>query len=261
MRCGGTSSPPASRGRRAACPTMGFVRPPARRCSRCGTCSRSSRRTQTSTGGRRATNRVEPAHLLDRWILNELDDTVTVVTTALDDFDALTGATRLATFVDDLSNWYVRRSRPRFWKSSDPGRAPDAAPVPRRDEPAARAVLPVPVRRDLHASDRRPLGAHLRLAGRTGARCGRSRSEMESVRRLVSVGRARARRREGQGASAPAASAAPPSGRDAVRRGEDRDRRRAERQGARRHREPVGPRLVDRGPELPCARAHGSARR
>ncbi len=62
----------------------------------------------------------EPEHLLDRWILNELADSVQVVTDALDSFDALTASTRIATFVDDLSNWYVRRSRPRFWKSSDP---------------------------------------------------------------------------------------------------------------------------------------------
>ncbi|MBU3702618.1 MAG: isoleucine--tRNA ligase, partial [Acidimicrobiia bacterium] len=58
-------------------------------------------------------------HVLDRWILSELDDTIDAVTAALDGFDALTGATRLARFVDDLSNWYVRRSRPRFWKASD----------------------------------------------------------------------------------------------------------------------------------------------
>jgi isoleucyl-tRNA synthetase len=61
-----------------------------------------------------------PTHLLDRWILGELDDAVDTVTDALEDFDALAGATRVATFVDDLSNWYVRRSRARFWKSSDP---------------------------------------------------------------------------------------------------------------------------------------------
>ncbi len=60
------------------------------------------------------------SHLLDRWILGELDDTITSVTEALDDFDALAGSSRLAGFIDDLSNWYVRRSRPRFWKSSDP---------------------------------------------------------------------------------------------------------------------------------------------
>ena len=67
-----------------------------------------------------ATSDPTPTHVLDRWVLGELDDTVAEVTAALDDFDALGAATRLARFVDDLSNWYVRRSRPRFWKSSDP---------------------------------------------------------------------------------------------------------------------------------------------
>jgi isoleucyl-tRNA synthetase len=62
----------------------------------------------------------EPTHVLDRWALAELDATIAEVTEALDDFDALRGATRLSRFIDDLSNWYVRRSRPRFWKSSDP---------------------------------------------------------------------------------------------------------------------------------------------
>jgi isoleucyl-tRNA synthetase len=61
-----------------------------------------------------------PTHVLDRWVLSELDATVAEVTEALDGFDALRGASRLARFVDDLSNWYVRRSRPRFWKASDP---------------------------------------------------------------------------------------------------------------------------------------------
>jgi isoleucyl-tRNA synthetase len=61
-----------------------------------------------------------PEHVLDRWLLGELDDTIAEVTAALEDFDALRGASRLARFVDDLSNWYVRRSRPRFWKASDP---------------------------------------------------------------------------------------------------------------------------------------------
>jgi isoleucyl-tRNA synthetase len=61
-----------------------------------------------------------PTHVLDRWVLGELDATVAEVTRALDEFDALAGASRLARFVDDLSNWYVRRSRPRFWKASDP---------------------------------------------------------------------------------------------------------------------------------------------
>ena len=61
----------------------------------------------------------EPVHVLDRWILTRLDGTVGAVTAALDAFDVLTSATELAAFVDDLSNWYVRRSRPRFWGSED----------------------------------------------------------------------------------------------------------------------------------------------
>ena len=43
------------------------------------------------------------------------------VTGALEGYDTLTAAQLLESFVDDLSNWYVRRSRPRFWKASDPG--------------------------------------------------------------------------------------------------------------------------------------------
>jgi len=62
----------------------------------------------------------EPTHVLDRWILSRLETTTTAVTDALSSFDALAGAQALEQLVDDLSNWYVRRSRPRFWKSSDP---------------------------------------------------------------------------------------------------------------------------------------------
>ncbi|HET7482378.1 MAG TPA: isoleucine--tRNA ligase [Actinomycetota bacterium] len=54
----------------------------------------------------------------DRWILAELDDTVRVVTDALEMFDATRGGKRIERFVDDLSNWYVRRSRRRFWRSA-----------------------------------------------------------------------------------------------------------------------------------------------
>ncbi|HEV3473320.1 MAG TPA: DUF5915 domain-containing protein [Actinomycetota bacterium] len=54
---------------------------------------------------------------LDRWILAELDDTVREVTAGLDEFDTSRGGRRLDRFVDDLSNWYVRRSRRRFWRS------------------------------------------------------------------------------------------------------------------------------------------------
>ena len=106
----------------------------------------------------------QPTHVLDRWVLSELDDTVAAVTAALEGFDALGGATRLATFVDDLSNWYVRRSRPRFWKASRSGRPRHAAPVPRHGRRAAGALLPVPRRRALHHAHRRAARAPGRLA-------------------------------------------------------------------------------------------------
>ncbi|MGC8837773.1 MAG: isoleucine--tRNA ligase [Anaerolineae bacterium] len=59
----------------------------------------------------------ERRSLLDRWILSELNLLVQRTTEALDRYD-LTGAARpMEKFVDNLSNWYVRRSRRRFWKS------------------------------------------------------------------------------------------------------------------------------------------------
>ena len=53
--------------------------------------------------------------LLDRWVLGELHAVVRDVTSALDVFDTAVAGRRLAAFIDDLSNWYVRRSRRRFW--------------------------------------------------------------------------------------------------------------------------------------------------
>jgi isoleucyl-tRNA synthetase len=54
-------------------------------------------------------------NLLDRWVLSELNRLVRDVTTAMETYDVL-GATRpISDFVDNLSNWYVRLSRRRFW--------------------------------------------------------------------------------------------------------------------------------------------------
>ncbi len=56
---------------------------------------------------------------LDRWLLAELHTLVRDVTAAFESYD-VTGATRpIERFVNDLSNWYVRRSRSRFWRSGD----------------------------------------------------------------------------------------------------------------------------------------------
>ena len=48
-------------------------------------------------------------------MLSELHAVVRDVTSALEDFDTAAAGRRLTTFIDDLSNWYVRRSRRRFW--------------------------------------------------------------------------------------------------------------------------------------------------
>ena len=54
---------------------------------------------------------------LDRWLLAELGATIREVDAAMEAYDPPTAARRLEAFVLDLSQWYVRRSRRRFWKS------------------------------------------------------------------------------------------------------------------------------------------------
>ncbi len=54
---------------------------------------------------------------LDRWISSELALTAQGVTKDLDGYDVYAATQKLIAFVDALSNWYVRRSRSRFWKS------------------------------------------------------------------------------------------------------------------------------------------------
>ncbi|HEY7042889.1 MAG TPA: isoleucine--tRNA ligase [Nocardioidaceae bacterium] len=53
--------------------------------------------------------------VLDRWLLSQVHRLTRDVTLALEDFDTQRVGTQLAEFVDELSNWYVRRSRRRFW--------------------------------------------------------------------------------------------------------------------------------------------------
>jgi isoleucyl-tRNA synthetase len=52
---------------------------------------------------------------LDRWILSELNRTAAAVIQSMDSYDNFAACSRLHEFVDALSNWYVRRSRDRFW--------------------------------------------------------------------------------------------------------------------------------------------------
>jgi len=54
---------------------------------------------------------------LDKWILSHLQKLIKTVTDNLDNYDTYAASRHFEAFVDDLSNWYVRRSRRRFWKS------------------------------------------------------------------------------------------------------------------------------------------------
>ncbi len=61
------------------------------------------------------TGKLTLEHSLDRWIIAHLNETIGVVDSALSNFDSQEAGRALSTFIDDLSNWYVRRSRRRFW--------------------------------------------------------------------------------------------------------------------------------------------------
>ena len=56
---------------------------------------------------------------LDRWILLRLDSVVREVSRSLDGYRVADAARAIATFVDDLTDWYIRRSRDRFWAADE----------------------------------------------------------------------------------------------------------------------------------------------
>ncbi|MBO0686940.1 MAG: class I tRNA ligase family protein, partial [Candidatus Dormibacteraeota bacterium] len=69
------------------------------------------------TPGREAAIPLAERPVLDRWLLSRLSHLVGQVDRALDRYDVNGAARPIQAFVDELSNWYVRRSRRRFWKS------------------------------------------------------------------------------------------------------------------------------------------------
>jgi len=76
----------------------------------------SGRRTPAAAGGPRPA--VGEMGLLDRWILSRLNSLVKLARERLDDFDPAPVPRAAEELIDDLSVWYVRRSRRRFWKSA-----------------------------------------------------------------------------------------------------------------------------------------------
>ncbi len=60
-----------------------------------------------------------PQNPLDRWILSSLSEMTGEIRDSMDDYRLQQAANRFEKFIDDLTNWYVRRSRRRFWKSQN----------------------------------------------------------------------------------------------------------------------------------------------
>ncbi|MCX7591007.1 MAG: isoleucine--tRNA ligase, partial [Kiritimatiellae bacterium] len=58
-------------------------------------------------------------NVLDRWIRSALESMLAQVVDAMDSYDLQRAVTPFVGFIDDLTNWYIRRSRRRFWKSQD----------------------------------------------------------------------------------------------------------------------------------------------
>jgi isoleucyl-tRNA synthetase len=75
----------------------------------------------------------EDRSVLDRWMRSRLSATVATATGVLDGYEPFPAAVAIAELVDDASNWYVRRSRRRFWRTD-----PDADPA---DSLGAQATL------------------------------------------------------------------------------------------------------------------------
>ncbi|MBQ3289441.1 MAG: isoleucine--tRNA ligase [Kiritimatiellae bacterium] len=68
----------------------------------------------------------DSANVLDRWIVSSMETLVADVTAAMDDYDLQKAVRPFVKFIEDLTNWYIRRSRRRFWKSTNDGDKLDA---------------------------------------------------------------------------------------------------------------------------------------
>ena len=161
---------------------------------------------------------------LDRWALSRLQATVATVTERMDEFDCTAAGRAIADFVEELSNWYVRLSRRRFWEGD---RAAFATLRRCLLEVAALLAPFTPFLADeIHLNLAGGEAEELRRAARLGppARLPRARPRARRPRARggdgggPAHGRARPRRpRPGEGQGAPAAAP----------RGDRRQRRRA----------------------------------
>ncbi|HZY69857.1 MAG TPA: isoleucine--tRNA ligase [Thermoplasmata archaeon] len=73
------------------------------------------RENATADGLAPSTELPHPKAILDRWLLGRLDETIRSVTGEIEEYEFTRPVRAIAGFVDDVSQWYLRRSRPRFW--------------------------------------------------------------------------------------------------------------------------------------------------
>ena len=136
---------------------------------------------------------LEKRPLVDRWLLARLDHVVGVVRQAWSGYDVTAGVRAIVEFVtDDLSNWYVRVNRPRFWA---PDRAADDAALATLAEAlatVARLLGPVtPFLADWLHRALTGTSVHLaRFPVDQGRRAPELLTAMDAVRRLASLARA-----------------------------------------------------------------------
>ena len=67
------------------------------------------------------TKTFEATNVLDRWIVSSMETLIADVTEAMDAYDLQKSVRPFVKFIEDLTNWYIRRSRRRFWKSTNDG--------------------------------------------------------------------------------------------------------------------------------------------
>ncbi|NTU69853.1 isoleucine--tRNA ligase [bacterium] len=75
--------------------------------------------TYASLDNFKPTGNLKTENVLDKWILSKLNNLVKNITEKMDKYELSITVKDLSDFVDSLSNWYIRRSRKRFWKSEN----------------------------------------------------------------------------------------------------------------------------------------------
>ena len=138
---------------------------------------------------------VAERHVLDRWVLSEANQLILDVTEALDNFDTQRAGALLSAYIDDLSNWYVRRSRRRFWDGSAEAFATlhEALRIVTLLMAPLAPFITERVWQDLYApSGTEPDSVHLASwpVAETTLIAGDLGTQVRSVRRLVELGRA-----------------------------------------------------------------------